>query len=331
MSKEEIKTNKKEPKAFITNYKRFLIILAICLIINGVASFLFFNYLRSSGEKIKVPDLKKLNLLDAVSLLQKNNLKVNIMAQTSQTTPRFSVISQNPKAGNVVKEGREVILNISSGPAWLDFPNFIGKNINTISSVFKNAADTQKMIFLDKIVYRDSALKAGTIVSQHPKNKKLIKEKVGLTLYVSNGKRFKVPSLNGKTIEEALYILQRKGNFAYELQYKSSSSAMDGKILSQKPAAGTTPSKVEIVHLVVGKWAKRQTDFKIIHYKVPDSLNGKIIKLLHVDNRGSKTVYEGKAFGKQVIIRAIPSYGVSKCIIYEIQGNTRKYVKELSL
>jgi len=98
--------------------KRFLkhilaaILVSIALII---ALFYWLNYYTNHQEYIEVPDLSKLSVDIVDKKLQEMNLRYVIMDSTSYNPdyPPFSVVDQNPKSGQSVKENRKIYLTIN--------------------------------------------------------------------------------------------------------------------------------------------------------------------------------------------------------------------------
>jgi len=98
--------------------KRFLkhifaaILVSIALII---ALFYWLNYYTNHQEYIKVPDLSKLSVDIVDKKLEDMNLRYIIMDSTSYNPdfPSFSVVDQNPKSGQLVKENRKIYLTIN--------------------------------------------------------------------------------------------------------------------------------------------------------------------------------------------------------------------------
>ena len=119
----------KKPKSLYFAYFKhlaFTLILFVVLIVG--LSLAFYSYFKYTDEEVAVPDLSGLTVLDAVNLLQEKGLKSYIITQTSENAPLFSVLSQQTLANPAVKKGREIVFTVSVGPAWMEFPDFRGKN-----------------------------------------------------------------------------------------------------------------------------------------------------------------------------------------------------------
>jgi beta-lactam-binding protein with PASTA domain len=88
------------------------ILVSIALVI---ALFYWLNYYTNHQKYIEVPDLSKLSLDIVDKKLEEMNLRYVIMDSTSYNPdyPPFSVVEQNPKSGQSVKENRKIYLTIN--------------------------------------------------------------------------------------------------------------------------------------------------------------------------------------------------------------------------
>ncbi len=80
-----------------------------------VALFYWLNYFTDHKEYITVPDLSKLEVDIVDKKLEEMNLRYVIMDSTAYNPnfPAFSVVNQNPKPGQSVKENRKIYLTIN--------------------------------------------------------------------------------------------------------------------------------------------------------------------------------------------------------------------------
>jgi beta-lactam-binding protein with PASTA domain len=88
------------------------ILVSIALVI---ALFYWLNYYTNHQEYIQVPDLSKLSVDIVEQKLEDMNLRYKIMDFTAYNPeyPPFSVVEQNPQAGQSVKENRKIYLTIN--------------------------------------------------------------------------------------------------------------------------------------------------------------------------------------------------------------------------
>ena len=75
------------------------------------------------------------NILDS----QKLKLKISTMEIYDSNVEKGCVVKTEPVSGDQLKTGQEVLLYISKGPEMKTVPNVVGMNIDTATSVLKNA------------------------------------------------------------------------------------------------------------------------------------------------------------------------------------------------
>lgn len=92
---------------------------------------LMLQWLKAStnhGEHILVPDLAGKTMIEVRELLDKAGLRYQVLdsANYNPKYPRFSVIEQNPPAGELVKEDRKIYLTVNpSGYKDVTIPDII--------------------------------------------------------------------------------------------------------------------------------------------------------------------------------------------------------------
>lgn len=115
---------------FITS-KAFLVQLILAGITAVLLVFLtlkWLDYETDHGEKIKVPDLSKLQLDEVDDKLGDLDLRRTILDSVNYNPsyPKFSVIEQDPEPGRYVKENRKIYLKLNpSGYPKIEIPDLI--------------------------------------------------------------------------------------------------------------------------------------------------------------------------------------------------------------
>lgn len=114
------------------------LMIAVALII-GWLSMLWLDVWTRHGDTISVPAVRTLAYDKAISLLEAGGLK-GIVADSvydSRTAPG-TVIEQNPKAGTIVKEGREVFLTIHAfSPKMVTLPSLSDISLRQARSILE--------------------------------------------------------------------------------------------------------------------------------------------------------------------------------------------------
>jgi len=145
--------------------KSFLIQLGLALIVLVVFVFGVLQWLKSStnhGEFVEVPDLAKLTVTEMRKVIDDADLRYEVLdsANYNPDFPRFSVIEQNPPAGNKVKENRKVYVTVNpSGYKKVSVPDIIQVTLRNATAKLRAVGlDVQRVTYIDEfgkdMVYR---------------------------------------------------------------------------------------------------------------------------------------------------------------------------------
>lgn len=153
--------------------KVFLIQLGIAIVIIAVLGYLFIHWLTFTtqhGNEITVPNLSKLSEQEVEEKLDELNLGYVLLDSVDykKDYPKHSVVDQDPKAGDKVKEGRKIYIKInSSGFVTVRIPDLIEKT-------FRQALPTLKSLGLEEgtITYKPY-LGKDMVLEMHCNGKKL--------------------------------------------------------------------------------------------------------------------------------------------------------------
>jgi beta-lactam-binding protein with PASTA domain len=136
----------------------FLINLGLAAIALVVISFAVLQWLKDStnhGEFVEVPDLSKLNVSDMRTAIEKAGLRYEVLdsANFNPDYPRFSIIEQNPPAGNRVKENRKIYVTVNpSGYKKVTVPNIIQVTQRNATSMLRAVGlDVQRVTYIDQL------------------------------------------------------------------------------------------------------------------------------------------------------------------------------------
>lgn len=135
-------------RKFLTS-KVFFIQVAIALTIVFVLGYLFMHWLTYTtdhGTEIVVPNLSKLSEKQVEEKLDELNLEYILLDSVDykKEYPKYSVVDQDPVAGQKVKEGRKIYIKVnSSGFTTVRMPNLIEKT-------YRQAVPTLKALGLEE-------------------------------------------------------------------------------------------------------------------------------------------------------------------------------------
>ncbi|MEM7380611.1 MAG: PASTA domain-containing protein [Bacteroidota bacterium] len=138
--------------------KVFLINIGLALLAVIVLSLLTLQWLKSStnhGEFVEVPDLSKLSVTEMRKVIEDSRLRFEVLdsANFNPEYPRFSIIEQNPPAGNKVKENRKIYVTVNpSGYKQVTVPKIIQVTQRNAESMLRAVGlDVQRVTYIDEL------------------------------------------------------------------------------------------------------------------------------------------------------------------------------------
>jgi beta-lactam-binding protein with PASTA domain len=265
-------------EGYVGNHLRFFVSLSIGLIVFvGVIALAVFFVAVRGGEHTMVPDVRGMDLTEALLELQVKELYPRIQLRFSQSaSERGRILEQNPEAGTIVKAGRRIRLVVSQGVAISNVENYVGRTIDELRIDLQtlSATTVQLLSLKEPFMYQFSPEPPGTILQQSPEPGTVISGPTALALVISRGPEHEmitVPELAGLSIEEALERIGTSGiRFTFS-QRALRSGENPETVLSQTPAAGAVVEANTEVSLVVSSPAERAEGevFALFSYTLP--------------------------------------------------------------
>jgi eukaryotic-like serine/threonine-protein kinase len=197
----------------------------------------------------EVPDVIGQTRDEAVAALARADLEAKIVEVYSDKDTG-TVTGQNPKAGEKVKVGTRVQINVSRGVRPLTVPSVIGQPYEQAASALEGAGF--------RVVRQnvESDQPAGTVVDQNPGSGASAPAGTTVTLSVSKGPvEEQVPDVSSQAEDDAITTLEAAG-FQVDVQREDTDDpALDGFVLRQDPAGGSKAPKGATVTIVVGQFS----------------------------------------------------------------------------
>ena len=215
--------------------------ILIYLIFTNSSNLLFSN--RADVQVISFVGMTK----DEFLATDYNSLLRAEFPEEYSSEPAGTIIRQTPKAGRTVKEKQRIVLTVSLGTQYVTIPE-------TKNMVAEDAEQTLKDMGLrvTKKPMSDNSVANGAVVYTQPAAGETVEGDSTVILYVSRSevsKESQVPSLTGKTIEEARNEVKGLNLSIRTIEQASEQPA--GTVLSQSPDAGSTVRKSSVITLVV--------------------------------------------------------------------------------
>ncbi len=138
--------------------RTFLIQIGLALLAVIVLAFVLLRWLDNTtnhGEYVEVPDFSKMSVMEMRKAVEEASLRYEVLdsANFNPDYPRFSIIDQNPPAGNKVKENRKIYFTVNpSGYKKVTVPNVIQVTQRNATSMLRAVGlDVQRTTYIDQI------------------------------------------------------------------------------------------------------------------------------------------------------------------------------------
>lgn len=209
------------------------------------------------STQTKMPDVVGLSEKMADKKLSDNNLQMQVKSsEYSDTVEKGNVISQEPKADEVVSKYSKVSVVISLGSDAFDISklNLVGKTKESAESLLK-----ENGFSVDTKEEPSDTVPKGSVISYTP-----TKPKNGerVTITVSSGKKVTkvvVPNITGMSESEAKTLLETNGLILGNKAEQHSSTVAKGIIIGQSTAAGSSMDSGSSVDYAVSNGVAPET------------------------------------------------------------------------
>ena len=149
---------------FLTS-RAFLIQLGLALVVSAMLVFALLQWLKATthhGDFVEVPDLARLSVTEMREVLDAADLRYEVVdsANYNPDFPRFSIIEQNPPAGNKVKQNRKIYVTVNpSGYKKVTVPDIIQVTRRNATSMLRAVGlEVDEVTYIDELgkdmVYR---------------------------------------------------------------------------------------------------------------------------------------------------------------------------------
>ncbi|WP_276165774.1 PASTA domain-containing protein [Zobellia alginiliquefaciens] len=138
--------------------KVFFIQIGLAILVVVLLVFFMLRWLSSTtnhGEFVEVPDFSKMSVPEMRKSVEEAKLRYEVLdsANFNPDYPRFSIIEQNPPAGNKVKENRKIYFTVNpSGYKKVSVPNIIQVTQRNAASMLRAVGlDVQRVTYIDQL------------------------------------------------------------------------------------------------------------------------------------------------------------------------------------
>jgi beta-lactam-binding protein with PASTA domain/predicted Ser/Thr protein kinase len=197
---------------------------------------------------VRVPSLAGLRPKQVVNRLENRDLTAELEERPSDTVQVGLAIRSVPGAGEVVERGEQIKVFISSGPELVAVPNVVGLSREAAEDRISDAG-----LGPGQIVEQESEEAEGEVLLQDPASGSDVERGTAINLTVSTGiQTVDVPNVIGIGAGDAGAQLRADGLAPVERETEVTDPADDGKVIDQRPAAGTEVEEGRPVVIIIG-------------------------------------------------------------------------------
>lgn len=138
--------------------KTFLIQLGLAAVAIVVLVFVALQWLKSTtnhGEFVEVPDFSKMSVMEMRAAVEEAGLRYQVLDSSNYNPdyPRFSILEQNPPAGNKVKANRKIYFTVNpSGYKKVSVPDIIQVTQRNATSMLRAVGlDVERVTYIDEL------------------------------------------------------------------------------------------------------------------------------------------------------------------------------------
>lgn len=220
-----------------------VLVLATILVLSFLFLKVFLPSYTNHGQTVTVPDLEGYDFEQLDSYLSSRDLQFEVTLDSGYNAELkpFSVLKQNPKAGEKVKQGRKIYVTLNSKNAPLV------KMPNLVNSLLKNAQEvlSNNGLVRGEIIYVPD-IGINVVLEQKSRGRNIpegfeLPKGSQIDLVVGDGlgnQILDVPNLVGMDEIDAEFLIIGSGLRMGRINYVQTDSVPQGIIIRQMPPAG---------------------------------------------------------------------------------------------
>lgn len=171
-------------------FKRLILFALLLFVLQGFfISIMVFIVVKSGGKSFTLPDVQNKGIYEAIKILEKEKVNLNIRANYFSNYPLGIIVSQEPKGGVKIKKGRTVYLVINAPEEiTLNMPDITGLKYEEALNIISNdiISKLPNVIIHPKVESREDMYENDIVLSQSPSANEIIKSDSEITLIVNN-------------------------------------------------------------------------------------------------------------------------------------------------
>jgi serine/threonine-protein kinase len=288
------------------------VVILIGVVILGLSVFTSIWFL----EEVEVPDVEGFAQFEAYQSLRKVGLEMEIgRRRHDPQVPRDRIISQNPRAGTIVKQKRSIVVDVSEGPELKTVPDVQGHSRLEAEIALQNEGFVP-----DVVLEYSNLIPQGQVISQLPRGNAEEPKGSTVLLTVSRGaepRYIKMPNLVGETLADARAKLLENRLELGLVSYESSREAFAGIVIRQDAAPQSDILQGFSVNLVISSGPGPAARIaRIERITIPRDKEEAVVRIVVNDAKGERVAYEAVHRGGEQLELKVEFYGSGTIQVY---------------
>lgn len=246
-------------------FKRSVYAVVGMMIVSLVTAFSVFFVFLEGEEDVMVPNLLGTPLNQALRSLNEKNLYPVYREDLNRADPESwdKVVFQDPPGGQIVKQGRRIVITVGRPPISDRVPDFRGSTLDQVRDMilafnqkYSQVNASISLELKEPVTFLRNNAPRLTVLQQSPAPGTDVSSKTEVVLTVSDGPQgliIKVPNLVGKDFREAMAILENlEAAYFFTVQNPGPGQTPE-KIIAQVPQPNSEIGARSLVELVMAK------------------------------------------------------------------------------
>ncbi|MBN2413430.1 PASTA domain-containing protein [candidate division KSB1 bacterium] len=230
-----------------------LIVMISIMLLYIIMDNLFMPVYTRHWQSVNVPEVTFKSFRAAKKILQQKGLNGLILDEKFDGNyPPGYVLFQNPLPNSAVKKGRRIYLTVGKGNKIIQMPDLIG-----ISERDAKFTIEQYQLELIKIYFvNDIHYPLGVVCEQSIPAGEDIEVGSSIELGISIGQEefsYIVPSLIGKSKEEAMENIEKSGLILGQILYQETDKILPNTVIRQSLTSGQKVNRNDSLNIVLSK------------------------------------------------------------------------------
>ncbi|HRX20391.1 MAG TPA: protein kinase [Syntrophomonadaceae bacterium] len=277
------------------------------------------------GQEVVVPNIEGMSIQEADDELKNVKLTMTVIdKQNNDEIEADHIISQQPTAGQKVKEGREIEVILSLGSEQINVPSLVGLTISEAEIALRNegfSKGTFEGVFDDRFA-------EGLVISQDPEAGSKAAEGTKINVMYSKGKapeKVAMPSLIGLSLAEAKNKLAENNLELGTTSKQQSTEYFEGQVTGQDTEAGVLIEEGSTVNLTLSQGPGPVAKSKDLEFQLPENQDYYKVVIRLKDSKGEREIYNQLHSAADIIHVGVSYFGQASVDI-QLNGNHYKTI-----